>query len=129
MRKWNQFSLFRQTSTKVIPIEKMSTMSQVFKRGSKWRTSSLTNLFLDLSKYRYGAPAFTWHQYSISWCVYYDDIKKVISKFIILAKICSQSIMLILIDHVCGLFSKSVFRFCCWWLKSAGVSFSFWNAS
>ena len=39
MRKWNQFSKFRSTSTKVIPIEKtytgyISIMSQGFKRGS-----------------------------------------------------------------------------------------------
>ena len=53
IRKWNQLSQFRCTSTKVIPIEKtlagyISMMSQGFKRGSKGRTNSLAYLFLQL---------------------------------------------------------------------------------
>ena len=44
-RKWNQLSQFWRTSTKVIPIEQtlaghISTMSEGFKKSSKWRTNS-----------------------------------------------------------------------------------------
>ena len=53
IRKWNQLSQFRWTSNKVIPIEKtsagyISTISQWFKRGSKWRTNSPAYSFLQL---------------------------------------------------------------------------------
>ena len=53
IRKWNQLSQFRWTSTKVMPIEKtlagyISAVSQEFKRSSKWRTNSLAYLFLKL---------------------------------------------------------------------------------
>ena len=42
IRKWHQLSLFRWTSSKIIPIEKtyasyISKMTRGFKRGSKWK--------------------------------------------------------------------------------------------
>ena len=51
IRRWNQLSQFKWTFTKARPAEKtlagyMSTMSQAFKRGSKWRINSPTYLFL-----------------------------------------------------------------------------------
>ena len=51
IRMWNQLSQFRWKSTKVITTEKtyagnISTVSQGFKRGSKWRTNSPAYLFL-----------------------------------------------------------------------------------
>ena len=51
MPKRNQFSQIRQTSTKVIPIEKayagyISTMSQGFERGSTFTTNKMT-FYLD----------------------------------------------------------------------------------
>ena len=54
IRKWNQLSQFKRTSTKVIPIEKTSvdyilTMSQGFTRGSKGRTNSLIYLLVYLT--------------------------------------------------------------------------------
>ena len=59
--KRHQLSLFRLTSTKVIPIEKnsasyVSAMSQGFKRGRKWRTNSSTYPFLQLI-YQFQAAA------------------------------------------------------------------------
>ena len=48
IRKWNQFSQFRWTSTKIIVktyAGYISTMSQGFKRGIKWRTNSSTYPF------------------------------------------------------------------------------------
>ena len=52
-RKQNQLSQFWKTSTKVVPIEKTwtghnSTMSQGFKRSSKWRMNSPAYSFLQL---------------------------------------------------------------------------------
>ena len=49
--KWNQFSHFWKTSTKVIPIEKtlagnILMMNQGFKRSRKWRTNSPAYFFL-----------------------------------------------------------------------------------
>ena len=72
IRKWNQLSRFRWTSTKVILIEKtepgyISTMIQGFKRDSKSRAnrsvcfSSLSNL----SKWQLAVPAQAWQQYSM----------------------------------------------------------------
>ena len=57
-RRWNQLSQFWRTSIKVMPIEKsyachISTMSQGFKRSSKWRSNSPAHLFL----YFFGAPS------------------------------------------------------------------------
>ena len=51
IRKWNQSSHHKWTSTRVIPIEKtragyISTMNQGFKRGRKWRTNSPIYPFL-----------------------------------------------------------------------------------
>ena len=75
IRKWNQLSEFRWTSTKVIPIEKtstcyISTINQGFKRGSKWRTNSQSCISVfcslsNISKLQLGAPAQTWQQYSM----------------------------------------------------------------
>ena len=50
IRKWNKLSQFRWTSTKVMPIEKIYacyilTMSQEYKRSSKWRINSPTHQF------------------------------------------------------------------------------------
>ena len=51
--KWNQFSQFRWTSSKVIPIKKIEAshtlmLSQWFKRGSNWRTNNPAYPFLQL---------------------------------------------------------------------------------
>ena len=53
IKKWNQLRQFRQTTTKVTPIEKtlagyISRMSQEFKRDSKWRTNSAAHPFLQI---------------------------------------------------------------------------------
>ena len=71
IRKWNQFSQFRWTFTKVIPIEKTKvgyilTVTQGFKRGSKWSTKSWVSICRKPLYYKHISVSNTQKQLSLA---------------------------------------------------------------